>query len=472
MSNKLNGIYKDIIKNKNLKENIPVFLDVMTDKYHTISAVKLALNYYTYYEMYCDEGNLWSNSLLEYFKKVNQIISEAVFSNSGNEAKDYLKDVDDLRNSLIAKMDLITSYTDFFRIYEYALNRVEYRFKDMEELDDDEEIAKNILRFIFDNKKDNVQINEMIKIIIGQLPVRITKQKYFEYIKEGFYQLLGSQEDTFETYIYLVRSSATLGVIDGSKDIYPDLWEKKEKLEKLNFREITKEEYETAIQLIHEAGKILDRECTAYYSLIEVVNELYALLLCANYVDAKVSDSVELKDAALFIIDGINRTYLINKQEELPQDIIRKFDILEGYQEDTEYDLIKLEDALYHVNEQHRALVGNLMKESLLDMLLNANDLLSDSIFIDLHRNKKIDTVDKESFQIKIDKLIKELSDKFNNCDRMIVRAIMANTIDKLPVFFNNHSEVKDYVLYSLTKCTDKAEKYASLEIINEIMNC
>ena len=47
----------------------------------------------------------------------------------------------------------------------------------------------------------------------------------------------------------------------------------------------------------------------------------------------------------------------------------------------------------------------------------------------------------------------------------------MANTLNKLPVFFKNHSEVMDYVLYSLNKCSDLAEKYACIEIINEMMN-
>ena len=113
-------------------------------------------------------------------------------------------------------MNLLTSYTDLFQIYEYALNRVEYRFKEMEQLEDDEEYAKDVLRFIF-NSEDNLQINEMIKEIIGQLPIRITKQKYFDYLEDGLYELLGVQEDVFETYIYMVRSSAILDFIDDEK---------------------------------------------------------------------------------------------------------------------------------------------------------------------------------------------------------------------------------------------------------------
>lgn len=366
-------------------------------------------------------------------------------------------------------MDLLSTYTDLFEIYEYALNRVEYRFKDMGQLDDDEEIARNVLRFVFDSD-NNIQINEMIKFIIGQLPMRITKQKYFDYLKDGFQELLGAQEDVFETYLYIIRSSAMLDYVDDSKDIYHGLWEKKEYLEKLNFKEITKEEYKAAIGLVKEAGAFLERETTTYISLMEIVNELYTILLCAPYKDTLLSENREQKDAAFYIINKINTTYFRDKQEELPQEMLNSFSVLEGFQEDAEFDLISLEDALFHINEQHKNLIETMNTDNQFNILLKCKDLMSDSLFIDLHKINSTETVDKVRFQKEIDKLIEELTDKFQKSDRMIIRAIMANTLDKLPVFFNNHSEVKDYVLYSLNKCTDVAEKYACVEIINEIM--
>ena len=63
-----------------------------------------------------------------------------------------------------------------------------------------------------------------------------------------------------------------------------------------------------------------------------------------------------------------------------------------------------------------------------------------------------------------------ELTDRFKSTDRMITRAIMANTMELMPVYFNTHTEVMEYVLYSLNRCTDIAEKYASMEIIQGFM--
>ena len=124
-------------------------------------------------------------------------------------------------------MELLSSYVDTFEVYEYAINRVEYRFKDLEELEDDEEFAREVLRYIFE-EEDNVIINDRIKDIIGQLPVRIAKKKYFDYIMGSLGELVGAQRDIFESYIYMIRSRAMLDITEEKKDMFPSLWEKKE----------------------------------------------------------------------------------------------------------------------------------------------------------------------------------------------------------------------------------------------------
>lgn len=63
-------------------------------------------------------------------------------------------------------------------------------------------------------------------------------------------------------------------------------------------------------------------------------------------------------------------------------------------------------------------------------------------------------------------KLISEVKELFKGSSRILRRAVMANTLEKIPVFFNTPQEVADYVSLSLLQCDDEAEKYASKEII------
>lgn len=58
MSKNFNSIYRDILNNQKLNDNIPEFLNSAFDKYDTNAKVRLALSYYTYYEMYIDEREL------------------------------------------------------------------------------------------------------------------------------------------------------------------------------------------------------------------------------------------------------------------------------------------------------------------------------------------------------------------------------------------------------------------------------
>jgi hypothetical protein len=472
MSKNIKNMYKDIINDRNLQENIPALFDTTIDKYTTFAAVRLALHYYTFYEMYWDEEEHWKSKPPEYIKGINTIISEAAFQvRSVESIKEYVRQVDDIRRSITKRMELLTSYINLFELYEYALNRVEYRFKDTDQMEDDEEFTKKVLGYIFDSE-DNVIINESIKEIICQLPVRITKQKYFDYLNDSLHDFEGSQEDILDSYIYMIRSSAMLDITQDMENVYPILWEKKEKLERLDFKDITQVEYEASAFNVQEAVDILEVEFTAYYSLIEIVNELYTLLICEPYFVKDLASGKEQKEAALYIIESINDAFLKDKQEELTQEILCKFEVLEGFQEDIEFDLLSLEDALYHIDQQHRTLVSGMSIDEQLDALLISKDLLSSSLFIDLDKSKSdvLAIVDKERLRVEIDKLIKELTDIFQSQDRMIIRAIMANTMDKMPVFFNTHSEVMEYILYSLNKCTDLAEKYACMEIIESIM--
>ncbi len=470
MGNNIKKIYKDILSNQNLEDNIPGFLRIAADKYNTYASVRLALIYYTYYETYVDYSELWSDKVNEYIRKINNVIFDTIAQVTiDEEAEKYISQIDDIRKSVTAEMETLTFFVDLFELYEYVLNRVEYRFQDMEQIDDDEELARRVLRYIFDSE-DNVIINDRIKEVIGQLPIRITKQKYFDYIRDSLNGLVGANDDVLEALIYMIRSCAALSISQDMNKTYPKLWDYKEKFEAVSLRDITEEEYEAATKALQEATAFLELETTAYYGLIEIINELYTILLCSTNKELHLVRPVNHREEALNIVHSTNQVFMMEKQESPSSEILSRFEIIEGIQEDMEYDMVGLDDLLYHIDNQHRGIVISLGKEKLLRSLLLSRDLHSGSLFIDLGNARLEKIVDRERVKIEADKLIEELKSKFQGSDRMIVRAIMAHTLDKLPVFFNTHTEIMEYVLYSLNKCTDMAEKYASIEIIEDFM--
>ena len=463
-------IYRDILNNKLLEENIPSFFNYLADEYHTFASVRLAMHYYAFYEVYCEEGDRWNEANTQIVRQMNQIISSGILqAQSGSELEKSVHQVDTLRNDIMNRMKLLTSYTDVFQIYEYTLNRIEYRFKDDNNLTGDEDFARDILRFIYDTE-DNVIINDKIREVVGQLPVRITRQKYFDLIRGSLQEYLGAEEDSLNNYLYMLRTSAMLDFGTDMKTIYPELLKKKEFLERIDYKNIDKVEYEEANNCLRETALMLESETSFYYSLQEIINNVYAMLICSPYTGMSASPTEKQVDAAKVIIRSINSEFASNEKHEPEEGLLVQFGMIEGVQEELSYDLTAMEEALYQVELNHRNLAEGIMADKLLNILLLSKDLLSNSMFIDFYEIKSSSPVTENRIEFEASRLINELTVLFEGRDRMVARAVMANTLNKMPVFFKSHKEVMDYVKYSLEKCSDNAEKLACIDIIKDTM--
>ena len=471
MDKRIRHISKEIGTGNSLEQNIPQLFNYMAEDYQMLAQIRLAMHYFTFYEAFYDDEDTWSQDILTLIEKVNHILSDSILKNqSGNSREEAIRQTDNIRNEIMKRMGALTAYTDIFQNYEYVLNRIEYRFKEDSKEFDETEFAKEILRYIFDTE-DNIVINEKIKEIIGQLPIRITRQKYFELLKESLEAYLGNDTEAFDTYLYMLKTSAMLQQEEGMDTFYPGLREKKEYLSHLNYKEITKENYDKALSVLHAATLTLETETSVYLGLQEIVNEMYAMLLCVPYSGMVESAEMEAGQAAVSILGDINHIFLQKNKIELPSEISEKFVELEGVQEELSIDIDSMENALYEINQNHVDLVQSLMLSQVMQVLLRTQSLLSSSLFIDFDVQVKASVVDEERLKKETAALGSELQELFSTHDRMIGRAVMANTLNKMPVFFKNHTEVMDYVIYSLDRCSDNYEKAACFEIINEIMS-
>ncbi len=470
MDKETKRLYQNILSNKNPEESLPGFFNSLADKYHTLAAVRLALHYYSFYETYCEEGAQWGDAAGAALEELNRLIGEKVLSfQSGKEHEEAVRAVDLLRNEIIRRMKLLTSYADVCILREYLLNRIEYRFKVNELSISDDDFAREVLAYIFETQ-DNTIINDRIQEVIGQLPVRMTKLKFFDLLRGSLHEYVGAGQDTLETYLYMLRSSALLELPKEADPLYPLLWDLKEKLLSKEEIPMTAEEYEQALSELKEAVTFLDGETEFYYSLQEIVNELYTILLCHPYAGVSAAPYLKEEKAALEMIRGIYEEFVRGQKQEPSDALLEHCSCLEGIQEELSFDLIVLEEALYQADQNHRKLAESIMADKLLNILLLAKDLLSNSLFIDFYEIKSHLPVSKPKAEEEADRLIEELTRLFEQCDRRTVRAVMANLLDKLPVFFDGHKEVMDYVRDAMEKCTDPAEKAACVEIILDMI--
>lgn len=144
------------------------------------SYTRLALNYYMYYETSLEES-LLDNRLEPLNTAFHGLLRGFL---DGTCAEDALWG---LRSQVMAEMETATAYTDAFQAYEYVLNRLEGRFAPqpvgtMGGEDHDEAMTGRIMAYITD-ARDAMTVNERIRSVLGQLPVRLTRNRFFSLVK-------------------------------------------------------------------------------------------------------------------------------------------------------------------------------------------------------------------------------------------------------------------------------------------------
>lgn len=478
MNKNMKLICKEIQKGENLDLNIPQYFNRLVTLYEQYAELKFTMHYYTFYESYVDSGKKRTQEEEKLLGEVNQIIKDIFLSDfSGERMEASVKGLDAIRNHTIGRMKILTAYTDIFQVFEYIFNRIEYRYReDIPEMND-EEFAAEVLNYIFDTR-DNVIINEKIKEVIGQLPVRLTKSRYFELIKDSISAYKGADRSSLDTYLYMIRTGAMLYEQEGMDIAYPDFYSLRKALEALDYKNITKEEYFSYTGQIDAAASQINSSVDFYYSLQECVNHLYVMLVLAPYayMEGYRIESVEgemkflllptEEDHCKILIEEINRHFIEEDKLPLEKETEEKLTYTEGRQEIMSAEFQSLESYFFDIKSNHLEMVESLMLGPLYHCIDTAQNLLGSSLFVELDQavnNQKVD----EAYLLKIQEdLLRKLSEIFQNNSKYINRAVMANTLNKMPVFFQSVKDVMDYIKTTLEQCNDRAEKIACVNII------
>ena len=123
-----------------------------------------------------------------------------------------------------------------------------------------------------------------------------------------------------------------------------------------------------------------------------------------------------------------------------------------------------LEAALMNVKETMEKQIGELMLSVVYQRLLTVQRLNSSSAYASL---TEPEIKEQSGYFKKIkDAFMTDLAEALENGSRLRNRAVMAATLRELPVFFNNHTEVMNYVRNALDSCRDEKEKKISLDLL------
>ena len=457
----LNYVASEISKGKNLGINLDKYAKGMNSMYHALAYIKLAMNYYTVFDMYREEP-LEEPLFEECYAEFNKLAVRLV---SGGKLT--VGEVDTLRTKITGIMETVTAFVDRLRIYEHVLNRVEYRFK---ENNFDREyyntyLTNDLMHYILSDR-DNVVIHSKIAEIVGQLPMRLSKNKFFEYLREAFSLYHGAQRGTIDDFAYSLRTTAMIEIPESFDKIMPDMHALINMLEEADYAALDGEKYAGLHDALAAGADKMNR-CADYFVLLQqMVNDLYTIVVTADFT---VGD-VEETELASSIVRHVCSAH--SENHNLDNSILDKFELFEGKQERI---LSAVSQCDYAVELAMRDYSDEISQEQLTpeyEALKSAEMLQSGSDFVELRRDEALTDIPDDEYADKVcEGLIVNLQELFGKVSQPVKRAIMATLLSQLPVFFNNTEEIQNYINVSLIQCTDEAEQAAVVEILKVIIS-
>lgn len=457
----------EIVKGKNLDMNLPVFGKKLMNIYNNYSFVRLAMNYYTYFEIVSEE-NLNDKYLSELILQLNDTINSGVINPvMGEEQVVTLSNITKLREKSINVMKGLTSLADIFNIFEYVLNRVEYRFYDADTslLEDDATFSASVMSYILSDK-DNMVMNTKICETVRQLPLRMTKSKFFEMLHTGLLVYKDSEKQSFNDFLYMLRTSAMLDIDENAFLLSDDIYEIYNYFRSADFTNLTKEKYDDLHNKLNFATGFIEEKVNKYMMLSELINDVYVIVLSNHYV----ADSPIEHTACIDIISTLYNRFLNENHLEDDIEVENYFIQLEGKQEEYYRIFSSVEHVLELILENYMDECSSYMVDNLYNSLEVINKLESGSIFVEFKEKTLEGNCDVAFIDDKFDLLKNDFTDFFNTHKRQINRAVMASVLSSLPIFFNNVDEINKFVADSINSCTDEAEKIACVEIFHSLI--
>ncbi len=479
MSSKIRNCVRDLENNKNPKELLPEYVKQYMQLNSKYARVKMMMEYYLFYETVSEGINPYIASVKDTAEQLYRIV-DAFFEKelSKEEIKAYAAELLKLREGVVERMQVVTAYVDQFVVYEYILNRVQYRFEDLELLPEDSVFAQELVKFIF-STQDTAAVNDNIRFALGQLPMRMTRSRYFELIKDSISVYKGSDKSSLDGFLYMFRTNAMLYQNENMGRYFTEFAPVLEELSGLDYENISREIYGIYAGKIRVNASKLNDISDLYMQLGQLINEMYAV--CATAAFGEEEDKL---DVPSLVIRGINSLFLqkdsdvweghgvekTSSEEEKLYWLGEKLVWAEGKQEKL-YDGMNIAGAsLEGISGSQEEVIAELGLAGEFGVLKNLFLLTSSSVFADLEEQSSEEKVTEKMAEEAAATLIAECKALFQGKSRMLRRAVMANTLEKMPVFFTSAQEVADYVMNSLSLCDDEAEKYASKQLLLEVI--
>lgn len=481
MGKDLRKMIKEINKGKGLEENLPLYIKMLQKINLTIAALHLSMDYETLFERIVEEDTKIPEEARQVFIRLEDYFARLI---KGENIENLRAGLKEERDAVRERADALTACTDRLVNTEYVYNRIELNFtKEEREKVSTDEFTQEVMQYVFADK-DNVVTNGRISTVLSQLPVRMSKNRFFDLVKKALALFKEEGAESVNSFIYMLRTVGNLYHCEGMEKYFDKILRGIEELENLDYDKMSDKDYKIAGEKLQGLSEQIKTLTDSYISIQEIINEMLAFSLLYDGEEDLLSEKISyiLKMQAEILSYEKYVKAPEHMEEEMAQ-LLGRFSGLEGIQEEVMEKQNLLESVLDSAAIAGEGILKEEKQENLrkmLNHLLISRRIMGDSRFADIDdlwlnpetsygtlEEEKISEVDLKE---KTAKLINEFEEYFKGHDRKLNRAVMANVLGSLPIFFESVEDFRNYVGASISQCRDESERNISMELIRNII--
>ena len=461
-------ILTDIDADRNRTERLTDYQTVLASAFMRYATIKLSMNLFTMYEM-SEEISLDRRDEIEGYIDMIDSAIRSTYSNDIDKSDNasLIESISDIRDTITARMKVLTAYTDALQLYEYILNRREPDILGLtDETIDTDQLAESMYSFAF-SENDKMLVNTRIQEFIAQLPVRMTKERFFDIISNSLAIYRGGEVKSVDDFVQTIKDSSLISKPEGFDSYYPKLFEIYNEFKSADYKGLDRAGYESLSDKLTEGTEMIQSAVTDYLMLTEIINDVLLVLYVSDTASKEYLDE-KYEVAAKILVEIVSADDIYEASESFD----KFFASLEGAQEDAFEELTFIEARLDDISTAYYDSVSEEGKKRF-DSLRKADTLTSSSLFMDIDQSE-ISVVSEEADDIYINETKEELIDcfteLFKDMKKYEKRSVMAKVLSLMPVFFNSQQEILEYFKYALSSCSDKAELTAVRDLVNDLM--
>jgi hypothetical protein len=465
---------KKLLKNhNNLEDTLRTV--VMEGQYHYLEflTTNLVLEYLTFIEVIGEEE---TKKLIEKDLQLKEMISsiQAFMSEPEkwvNALMDKKEDVwtrlNMFRDNLSDQVAVLAGYDDQIKQHAYILRR-KFPDTDGEAIEQDisvEQSVMEIMAYLFEYE-DNMTINNRIKSVYGELPVRMSKIKFHEWIEQALLGLKGIHKKDLDNYLTYMEETYAPESIKGYGMVMESVYEDIKVFEKLYNDPIEEMEVSRLFEGMEGIRRLLE-SCVSLYTYTTTVVNMLGILNCLT------QESYEEKKVILNnFIETIK--YIHNRSHEehiVDAFLVNQLDALSTDFEDKRMDNSRWEGLLNEIKQGYPDEIIKLNLAEALDNLSTVYILLSSSYFAPLKSTlEDLRIVDTPMLMTHVELFIERLDAVSQKDGRWQKRARIANLLSVLNVYHKSPEEIETYIRDVFEGCRDQKEKIGSMTSIRSMM--